>query len=276
MLLNSVILVLQETLEAALLISVLLAISSQQWNRLAWLWFGIGGGVVLSVIYAGSMAEVSEWFDYVGQEVVNATLQILTTLLIAVCTWALFKGRQFSSSGELHRENRFTSIFVVSAAGAVALATTREGSEILIYLDGFFQQKEYVQTIAAGSSIGFSIGLSIGILIYYGLLNLPAKWRQLTPVILLALFAGNMLSQAVLQLTQADWIPSTRAIWDTSGWLSETSIPGQSLYALIGYEATPSAEQLIAYIGGMVLVLASAAIGRYSKINDAMTNRALS
>ena len=273
MLISSVILVLQETLEAALLVSVLLAISSQQWNRFAWLWLGIGGGIVLSFIYAGYMAEVSEWFDYVGQEVVNATLQIVTALLIAVCNWALFRSRQFDSSGELQQENRFTSVFVVSAAGAVALATTREGSEILIYLDGFLQQKEYVQAVAAGSSIGFSIGLSIGILIYFGLLNLPAKWRQLTPVMLLALFAGNMLAQAALQLTQADWINSTRAIWDTSGWLSENSIPGQSLYALIGYEATPSAAQLSAYIGGMIMVLASATVGRYSKNNFVTTSR---
>lgn len=274
MLLGSVILVLQETLEAALLVSVLLTISSYQWNRLAWLWFGIGGGVVLSVIYAGSMAEISEWFDYVGQEVVNASLQILTTLLITVCTWALFRSRQFNLSPEREQENHFISIFIACAATAVAVAITREGSEILIYLVGFLQQEEYVKTIVAGSSIGFSIGLSIGILIYYGLLNVPAKWRLLTPVILMALFAGNMLSQAVQQLTQADWIPSTRAIWDTSGWLPENSISGQSLYALIGYEATPSAAQLIAYFGGMILVLASAAVGQYSKNNFATTNQA--
>ncbi len=263
MLLSSVILVLQETLEAALLVSILLTISSQQWRRVNWLWFGIFGGVVLSFLYASFMAEISEWFDYVGQEIVNATLQILTTLLIIVCTWALFKSRRLDAFGEHRQESRFTSIFIICAAGAVALAITREGSEILIYLDGFLQQKEHFHTIVAGSSIGFSIGLSIGILIYYGLMNLRARWRLVAPVILLALFAGNMLSQAALQLTQADWIPSTHAIWDTSDWLSETSIAGQSLYAVLGYEATPSAAQLIAYIGGMLLVLAIAAAGQY-------------
>lgn len=274
MLLGSVILVLQETLEAALLISVLLAISSQQWNKLAWLWFGIGGGIILSVIYAGFMVDISEWFDYAGQEVVNASLQTLTTMLIMVCTWALFRSRQFDLFGGRQQGNHFTSVFIVCAAGAVALAITREGTEILIYLEGFIQQKEYAQTIVAGTSIGFSIGLSIGILIYFGLLNLPVDWRLLAAVVLLALFAGNMLSQAALQLTQADWIPSTQAIWDTSEWLSENSIPGRSLYALMGYEATPSAAQLIAYIGGITLVLASAAVGRYSNNNFATANQA--
>jgi len=255
MLLSSVILVLQETLEAALLVSVLLTISYQLWNRIAWLLFGIVGGLVLSYLYAGNMGEISEWFDYVGQEIVNAGLQVLTTFFIVVCTWAAYKSQRRGSA----------SLFTFCAAAAVALAITREGSEILLYLGGFFQQQEYFRTIMVGSSIGFSIGLSIGILLYYGLSNLPVKWRLDAAVILMALFAGNMLAQAVLQLTQADWISSTRSFWDTSHWLPENSIFGQLLYALVGYEATPSAAQLVAYASGAILVLAFRAAGKYPK-----------
>ena len=265
MLLSSVILVLQETLEAALLVSVLLTISNQQWDRKAWLVLGISGGLVLSYLYAGYMVEISEWFDYVGQEIVNASLQVLTTLLIVVCTWAAYKGQRRGARARQSQTNRFASLFVLCAAAAVALAITREGSEILLYLSGFFQQQEYFQTIMVGSSIGFSIGLSIGILLYYGLSSLPLGWRLDAAVILMALFAGNMLSQAVLQLTQADWISSTQAFWDTSHWLPENTILGQLLYALIGYEATPSATQLIAYAAGVILVLTSKAAGKYAK-----------
>ncbi len=273
MLLSSVILVLGDTLEAALLVSILLMISNQQWNKVAWLWFGIFGGLVLAWFFARYMAEISEWFDYVGQEIANASLQILTALLLVVCAWALCKSRQFDAGGGQSQENRFTFLFTFCAAGAVTLAITREGSEILIYTGGFIQQKEYLHTVLTGSFVGFGIGLSIGILIYYGLLSLPAKWRLYAPVTLMALFAGNMLSQAVLQLTQADWISSTRAFWDTSDWLPEKSIPGQLLYALVGYEATPSAIQLIAYIVGVILVLAFSAAGKYSANNNPVTRQ---
>jgi high-affinity iron transporter len=235
---------------------------------------GISGGVVLSFLYASNMREISEWFDYVGQEIVNASLQISTTLLIVVCTWALFKSLQFDARGGPAQKNRFTTLFIFCAAAAVVLTITREGSEILIYLGGFFQQKEYFQTVMSGSSIGFSIGLSLSVLVYYGLLSLPDHWRLDAAVILLAIFAGNMLSQAVLQLTQADWISSTQAFWDTSDWLPESSTLGKSLYALVGYEATPSAPQIIAYVLGMVLVLASAAAGRYSKNTNPTTIQA--
>lgn len=274
MLLNSVILILQETLEAALLVSVLLTISYQQWRKISWLLFGICGGIVLSYLYASFMGEISEWFDYVGQEFVNATLQILTTLLILVCTWALYRSPGLDANGKRSTENCFVSIFTYCAAAAVALAITREGSEILLYLNGFFQQEEYFRTVMVGSSIGFSIGLSIGILFYYGLSALSAKWRLEAPVILLALFAGNMLSQAALQLTQADWISSAGVLWDTSGWLPESSIIGQLLYALIGYEATPSSAQIIAYVFGVSFVLVIRAAGKRVTGSKPLNNQA--
>jgi high-affinity iron transporter len=262
MLLNSVILVLQETLEAVLLVSVLLTISFQLKLRFGWLVIGIVGGLVLSFLYAGNMVEISEWFDYVGQEIVNASLQILSMFLIVACSWALFMSLRVGGEGGSSQKNYFSTMFIYCAASAVALTITREGSEILLYLSGFLQQKEYFQAVMAGSFIGFCIGLSIGILLYYGLLNIPGKWKLGAPVALLALFAGNLLSQAALQLTQADWISSARMVWDTSGFLSESSVIGQLLYALVGYEATPSVAQFIGYTVGVVLVLASAALGR--------------
>ena len=113
MLLSSVILVLQETLEAALLVSVLLAISYQLSNRRAWLLLGVFGGALFSFMYARYMGSISEWFDYVGQEIVNAVLQIMTTFMIVACTWALFKSRQFDARGEQLKKIHCASIFLL-------------------------------------------------------------------------------------------------------------------------------------------------------------------
>ena len=168
MLLSSVIIILQEALEVALLVSVLMVISYQQQKKSVWLLPGIFAGMVLSVLYAGYVVEISEWFDYVGQEILNATLQILTTLSIIVCTWTAYR-------------KRYTSLFLFCAAAAVALAITREGSETFLYLSGFYQQQEYFYTVVIGAAVGFSIGLSVGILFYYGLLSLPGRWRLGAP-----------------------------------------------------------------------------------------------
>jgi high-affinity iron transporter len=82
-------------------------------------------------------------------------------------------------------------------------------------------------------------------------------------LILLALFAGNMAAQSIQLLTQADWLASTPQLWDSSALLTEYSVTGQLLYALIGYEATPSLAQAISYVAAMLL-LASTPLFRQS------------
>ncbi|MEZ5524145.1 MAG: FTR1 family protein [Pseudomonadales bacterium] len=262
MLINSVIFVLQETLEAALLITVLLTINHQRGASLNWLFTGLVAGLFLSLLYAVNMASISEWFDYVGQEVVNASLQTAITLFIGLFALSLRRVTQNQTDGDKPISRAVRNALFIAASGSITCAITVEGSEILVYLRGFFHQTTELQSALMGSSIGFAIGLSIGVLLYYLLRSLPPSLMRLTALILLAMFAGNMLSQAALQLTQADWISSSQALWNTSGWLSESSIAGRLLYALIGYEATPSLAQVISYLLGAGLVLLLCMLGK--------------
>lgn len=263
MLLSSVILVLQETLEAALLISVLMALSHQLKQRIAWLPWGLCGGAILASLYSANMQSVSEWFDYVGQEVVNALLQASISVTIILLFWAIFRTRPAVHPASEPIKKHYVFLFQLCAAIAVILTITREGSELLMYLGGFIQQGDKLQAILTGSGIGFSIGVSVGFLLYYGLMGLPGHWGFTSCVFLMSLYTGNMLSQATLLLTQADWLPSGRSLWDTSAWLPENSISGQLLYALIGYEATPSWIQVVSYLAGTALILAVAFKAKY-------------
>ncbi len=264
MLLSSVILVLQETLEAALLASVLMALSYRLGLRVRWLPIGLCLGALLAWLYAANMGTVSEWFDYVGQEVVNAVLQIIIALALVILAWASFSNHRDVAHGQI----RTIALFQWCAVLAITLTITREGAEVVTYLGGVLHQADKLQTVMIGSGIGFSIGISVGFLLFYGLVGLKGKWAAAASLILLALFAGNMLAQAALQFTQADWISSTRAVWDTSSWWPEDSITGQLLYALVGYEATPSAAQIVSYMSGFLLVLLAAAAGRKMAANE--------
>jgi len=73
--------------------------------------------------------------------------------------------------------------------------------------------------------------------------------------VLTVLVAGSMISQTIQQLTQADWLISQYPIWDISMWISEHSVTGQLLYALIGYEATPTAIQVTAYLFALIIII---------------------
>ena len=258
MLINSVILVLQETLEAALLISVLLSICYQRRLRVNWLPFGLIGGVVFSIVYATNMETVSAWFDYMGQEIINALLQTCIAVLILVYAWVVFTIREPDIRALHDPKQKPTNaplIAALSAAIMVVMAITREGAEVYLYISGFFLGGTHLPSVLAGSALGFGIGLSIGTLLFFVLSSDHSRWRRRITLLLLALFAGNMLSQSVLQLTQADWITASAPCWDSSAWLSEQSITGKLMYASLGYEATPSAQQIAAHISGTLLVL---------------------
>jgi len=264
MLLTSVILILQETLEAALLIAILAVVTLQMGRRPRWLPWGFLAGVALALLYAVNIRSISEWFDYVGQEILNATLQAAIALTIMMLAWMTARapgpGREPTGA-----PGRSGPLFSTLCALAVTLAITREGSEILVYLSGLLGQQDKVQAVLIGSGIGFGIGISTGFLLFYGLMSLRHGWGRWIPLALLALFSGNMLAQSALQLAQADWLPAGAALWDSSGWLAEQSIPGRLLYALVGYESSPSAAQAVAYLAGVAAVLLAAAAGRRSR-----------
>src|SRR5690606_29151456 len=116
-------------------------------------------------------------------------------------------------------------------------------------------------------TLATGIGASIGALFYYGLLSVPAAPRRTLTLGLIALFGGNMLSQAALMLIQSDWLPGGAILWDSSALLPEDGLAGQLLYALVGYEATPSLTQAIAYFGGFTLLAALMVAASRYRIN---------
>jgi len=257
MFLNAVILVLQEILEASLLLSLLLALTrllGEPWPagsrwRSGWAPLSIVCGIAGSWAFAAAMPVVSAWFDYVGQEVVNAAFQLVTIALLLVLGYAWRGG---AGASPWARGTVTLCLIVI-----VTLAITREGSEIILYTEGIMGQPEALTPVLLGAIVAAGIGVSCGVLLYFILRSLTDRHALRVAVLLLALFAGNMASQAVLLLTQADWVPYTPELWDTTALLPEYSIPGQLLYALVGYEATPSLAQLGGYVAAFVALACS-------------------
>ena len=253
MLLSTLIIVLQEILEAALIISLLLVICRSRGSSGRWTLLAVAIGTVGAALYASMIDEVSVLFDYTGQEITNALLQLGIYLCLAAT--ALLLG-----AGGPRREG----LLRLAMALAVGLAVVREGFEILLYHSGLMASPELVTPLLVGAALATGIGGSIGALFYYGLLSVPPRPRQVITLGLVAMFGGNMLSQAALMLSQSDWLPGGATLWDSSALLAEDTLAGQLLYALVGYEATPSLTQAIAYVGGFILLAGLMAAGTRS------------
>jgi high-affinity iron transporter len=253
MLVNSVIIVLREVLEAALMVSVLLAVSRPLNLAAGWMRGGLLLGLIGAVAYGFSIDRVSELFDGVGQEVVNAVLQFGVFAVLAVAVFLIAR-----QNGQPSGNDRLLPGVM---AAAIVLAVTREGAEILIFISGFLQLSDFFPSVGIGSLAGAAIGYSVGVLFYYFLLSLEAGHTLRISLVLLTLVACGMIRQATGLLIQADWITVAGPLWDTSGLVAEDSLLGQLLYALVGYEATPSAIEVLVYSTSFALMAVAIVFG---------------
>lgn len=261
MLLTSTIMILRETIEAVLLISILTAVSRHLRRGLAWLPLALVLGVPFALLYAANMRAVSEWFGHFGQEVVNAALNAAIGLSVVVLTWLTTTARSGPADSAMGVETRKLATFYACAALAVGLDIVHEGAEVAVYLGGLLQHAGNLERVLLGSSIGAAIGISVGVLLYYAIMAPGYRATRWVLLLLLALVCGNMLSQSARLLTQADLLPAGPMVWNSSAWLSEDSIPGQLLYALAGYESTPFAAEAWAYLFGVAIVALAAFAG---------------
>jgi high-affinity iron transporter len=257
MTLSAVIIILREVLEAALVLSLLISTT-----RLMGLSYrGIIAGFLLGVAGAVSATllvdVISESFDGVGQEVFNAVFLAAIVLLLIVYGAGLDRRAAMTGNGLK------APLLLVVTCLALALAITREGMEIIIFIYGFAADPVEMLPVLVGGAIGAGIGISLGVLIYYGLINLPSRLAIVVPLLLLALVASGMASQAIVYLMQGGLVESQLPVWDSSGWVSETSVTGQLLYASLGYEATPTPKQLVFYGATLVVFMLVIVIGRW-------------
>jgi len=245
LLLNAVIIVLREVLEASLLASTFLAISQMLQRDRKWIFFAFSLGLVMGSIYALSISSVSMMFGGAGQEILNASMQTLIYLSLLV----------FAAAVPHQNKPLFRNLTIISLVFAVVLSLSREGSEVLLFITGFIGVPTLFNSVLLGGAVGAGIGLSVGVFFYYLLIHLTPRFGVWLGYVILLLISGSMMSQAVEFMMQADIFSSTAPVWDSSSLISERSISGQLLYALIGYEATPTLSQVIAYIGSMTLFI---------------------
>ncbi len=66
-------------------------------------------------------------------------------------------------------------------AAIIALAITREGFEVLVYLFGFADEWQQSLAVLTGALIGAGVGISTGALIYYLFSNMNQRYA-LPPV----------------------------------------------------------------------------------------------
>lgn len=253
MLLTSLIIVLREVLEAAVLLSLLLLICRRMGYSLTWLPGALALGALFAWGYSLNLEAITDWQEGVGQELLNAGLELLVVIGLFTVAWV----SSFRSAGLQPRYMAFTGILAM----VIIAALTQELAELLIYLDSALSVINSRGAVLAGATMGMGIGFSLGVLLYVFLSSLQNQTQKLMLFFLLALSSAGKASQAMGFLMQADWLESSLPLWNSADLLSERSVAGEILYAIMGYEATPTAGQVVVYV--ICLVSVSILYGRF-------------
>ena len=252
---DALLLVLREVLEASLIICLLLSLSRKLLFPRAWIITALIGGFSGAWLLADYAYSIAESWDGMGQEFLNAALYGLT-ILSALCLILMIVPRLFVTPMRTIPFLKLNHFFVYSLCIViVSFSIAREGSEIWIYISGFSAQPDMLYPALVGSVIGVGIGVSLGAITYYVLVFMPEKYFLAVFIMVMMLVAGGFAMQIAEQLMQVGLLESTAPLWDSSFLVSEQSWTGELLYALIGYDAKPTITQGIFYLAAIAPVL---------------------
>ncbi|WP_102810652.1 FTR1 family iron permease [Burkholderia pseudomallei] len=257
--LSTAVIVFREVLEAALVVSIVLAATKGVPGRAWWVSAGLLGGVVGAAFIAAFADVVSAWASGMGQEVFNAGVMFVATIMLAWHSiWMGKHGREMAQQlSQVGRAVAAGSRPLTGLAIVVGVAVLREGSEAVLFLYGIAAgDPEQAPQMIAGGALGVLGGVGLGAGMYAGLLQIPLQRLFSVTNALIVLLAAGMASQGTGFLVSAGWLPSWGdTVWDTSWLLKESSVVGKMLHTLVGYTARPAGIQIVAYVATLLVIV---------------------
>jgi len=262
--LDATLLVLREVLEAALFVSLLLALGRHL--RLRWRWerVAIPLGLGASWLLSHFAFDIAMAFDGTGQEFVNALLYA-----VAILSFIALAALMPPLLGHEAAIPRIESVvFGACSVVIVAASMAREGSEVWVYFSSFVDSPAALSAALMGGLIGTGIGLSLCALVYYAFAFMPRRWFLKLFFAMAALVVGGLAMQLAKLGLQTGMLDSGPPLWDTNALVDERSFFGQLLHALFGYDANPDRTQVLFYSGTLLVMLVAITIPLFRKRPD--------
>jgi high-affinity iron transporter len=274
---------LREGFEAALVVGIVLAClkKAQQTQLNRWVYQGIGGGLVASVMLGLLLGEVLQEVDTYSSPYTPAIKEILSAtfglVAIVMLSWMLLWMTQQAKSIKLEVEGAIaTALTDNKGAGRavfllVFIAVLREGFETVLFIAAKFQQGWAVP--ALGALAGSLMAAGIGFLLFQLGIKINVRLFFKIMGIFLILIVGGLvigvlkhLDTAWLLLAQLNWQYAAwclgktdtcflgSLVWNASDILPEGKFPGIIIKSLFGYRQILYLGQLIAYLLFLIVI----------------------
>ncbi|MEP7159387.1 MAG: iron uptake transporter permease EfeU [Chloroflexota bacterium] len=251
---------LREGVEAALIVSIILAYLAKTGNRrhFSKIWLGTAAAVGLSLAIGITLFLTVGGFEAPYEQLFEAAAMILAA---SVLTWMLFWMRRQARMVKGELQAAVDRVLTEGSGWGLAVlaftAVIREGIETSLFLVGQVSAAEASgASVVVGALLGLAIAIAIGWVIYAGARRINyGTFFRLTGLALIFIAAG-LLSHAVHELIEVGWITVlTQPAFDISGVLPHDAGVGLFLRALFGYTSSPEVVTLVVYLAYLVPVL---------------------
>jgi high-affinity iron transporter len=258
---------LREGVEAALIVSIILAYLARTGNsrRFGRIWIGTLAALALSLAVGIALFLTIGKLTTPAEQIFEASAMLLAA---AVVTWMLFWMRRTAANirGELQAgiDRALTDGSIWGLSALAFTAVIREGVETALFLLGQVTAASKADAGALSTMAGAVIGLAAAALIGYGfyrgarVINLRTffTWTGIG----LVFIAAGLVANALHELIEVNVIQiGTGVAFDISGILPHDpvggNVIGQLLHAVFGYSASPEWTMVIVWVGYLVSVL---------------------
>ena len=263
---SSFLLSLREGLEAALIIGIVLGAlrKIRRTDLSPALWLGTLAAVGVSVLAAVLLTLFGLSLEGTAEKIYEGITMFLAA---GILTWMIF----WMSGQARHLKGELEDGVNKAAAGSVTgkrsifwlafVAVVREGVELALFITAAFfaGNNEQVGGNTIQTLAGVVLGLGTAVLLGWSLLATTVRldlrrFFQVTGLLLI-LFAAGLVAHGVHEFNEINWIPSVvEHVWDVNSIIDETSVFGELLKTLFGYNGNPSLTEMIGYIGYLIIV----------------------
>ena len=261
---SSFLLSLREGLEAALIIGIVLgALRKIRRTDLApALWIGTLAATGVSILAAVLLTIFGLSLEGNAEKIYEGITMFLAA---GILTWMIFwmSGQASHLKGELEEgvNKAAVSTGKRSLFWLAFFAVVREGVELALFITAAFfaGNNEQVGTNTIQTLAGVVLGLGTAILLGWSLLATTVRldlrrFFQITGMLLI-LFAAGLVAHGIHEFNEINWIPSiVEHVWDVNSFIDETSVSGELLKTLFGYNGNPSLTEMIGYIAYLITV----------------------
>jgi high-affinity iron transporter len=247
---------LREGLEAAIVVTILVAflVKAQRRDALRWVWLGVAAAIAMTVaVFLVIQFGENTISGLAAEAIAGIASLVAVSIVTTMVLW--MKKAAASMSGELRSDMQHALETGSLAVFALAfLAVGREGVETALFMVG------YAEAQTAWPLIGLVIGVVVAAAIAYGMyagairINL-ARFFSYTGVFLIVVAAG-ILAYGIGALQTVGWLPGlSHKAFDISSWFNWSSWYGEIIQGVFNITPTPTALQLPLWLAYLVVVL---------------------